>query len=120
MQIVNLEQGSEEWFSFRKGKISGTHLADMYSKRGGRKIGFYETIAERLSIDPDDEDRMERGHRLEEEAAQMFAEKYNKKLELAGVCVSDDNPNIIISPDRLIKNSGKYTEAIEMMMFGLS
>lgn len=114
MKIVNVEQGSEEWFDYRKGKISGTMLADLYSKRGNRKLGFYELIAERLALDPDDEDRMERGIRLEDEAAQAFAEKTGKKLEIAGVCVHDDYPQIINSPDRLIKNNGKYSEAVEI------
>lgn len=114
MQLLNLEQGSDAWFDFRKGKISGTHLAALYSKRGTRKLGFYETIAERLAIEPDDENRMERGLRLEDEAAQLFAQKYGKKPEVVGVCVSDENPAIINSPDRLIKNRGKYTEALEI------
>lgn len=114
MKILNLEQGSQEWFDFRKGKVSGTMLGDLYSKRGGRKLGFYELIAERLSLDPDDENRMDRGIRLEDEAAQLFAEKTGKKVEIAGVCVHDDYPSIINSPDRLIKNGGKYTEAVEI------
>jgi len=114
MQVLNIEQGSDEWFDYRKGKISGTHLAALYSKRGTRKIGFYETIAERLAEEPDGENRMDRGLRLEDEAAQLFAEKYNKKPEIVGVCISDEHPSIINSPDRLIKNDGKYTEAVEI------
>lgn len=114
MQVLNIEQGSDEWFDYRKGKISGTHLSALYSKRGNRKLGFYETIAERLAEEPDDENRMERGLRLEDEAAQLFAEKYNKKPEIVGVCISDEHPSIINSPDRLIKNNGKYTEALEI------
>jgi putative phage-type endonuclease len=115
VQIVNLEQGSDEWFDYRKGKISGTMLADLYSKRGNRKLGFYELIAERLALDPDDENRMERGLRLEDEAAELFAQQTGKKLEVVGVCVHDKYPSIINSPDRLIKGkSGKYTEAVEI------
>lgn len=115
MKILNLEQGSDEWFEFRKGKVSGTMLGDLYSKRGNRKLGFYEMIAERLALEPDDENRMERGHRLENEAAQLFAEKTGKKLDIIGVCVHDKYPNVINSPDRLIKSKdGKYTEAVEI------
>jgi putative phage-type endonuclease len=114
MRIVDIEQGSDQWFEFRKGKVSGTMLSDLYSKRGGRKLGFYELIAARLALDPDDENRMERGIRLEDEAAQAFAEKTGKQLEIAGVCVHDDHPSVINSPDRLIKNNGKYTEAVEI------
>lgn len=114
MKILDMEQGSEEWFEYRKGKISGTMLSDLYSKRGNRKLGFYELIAETLALDPDDENRMERGKRLEDEAAQLFAQKYNKKLEYVGICVHDLYPKIINSPDRLIRNGKIYPEAVEI------
>lgn len=116
MKILNIEQRSDEWFNFRKGKISGTMLADLYSKRGGRKIGFYELIAESLAIDPDDEDRMDRGLRLEDEAIELFAAKYKKNVERVGVCQNEQYPQIINSPDGLIKKKGSdfYPEAVEV------
>lgn len=115
MQIINdFEQGSDEWKEFRKGKISGTRLGEVYSSRGTRKIGFYETIAERLALDPDEEDRMERGLRLEAEAIELFEQAMDKKVERPAVCVSDINPNIIQSPDGLIKKGKKYTGAVEV------
>lgn len=114
MKIVNKEQGSEEWFEYRKGKISGTMLGDLYSKRGTRKIGFYELIAERLSLDPDDENRMDRGLRLEEEAIEAFTKETGKQVERVGICVHDKYPEIIQSPDGLIKIGDKYKEAIEV------
>jgi putative phage-type endonuclease len=114
MQVINIEQRSEEWLALRKGKIAGTTLGEIYSKRGGRKLGFYQVIAERLSLDPDEENRMDRGIRLEEEARKAFEAKTGKKVIEVGLCVSDLNPAIINSPDGLIKNRGKYTEAIEI------
>lgn len=115
MQVItDFEQGSEEWHEFRRGKISGTRLGEVYSPRGTRKIGFYETIAERLALDPDDENRMERGLRLEQEAVDLFCKVKKKKVERPAVCVSDLNPNIIQSPDGLIKKGGKYVEAVEV------
>lgn len=114
MKIVNKEQGSDEWLEYRKGKISGTTLGNLYSKRGTRKIGFYELIAESLALEPDDENRMERGLRLEDEAIGMFQLGSAKTVERVGICVHDKYPDIINSPDGLIKNKGKYTEAIEI------
>lgn len=114
MQVIDVEQRSDEWLELRKGKIAGTTLGEIYSKRGGRKIGFYQVVAERLSLDPDEENRMDRGIRLEEEAREMFESKTNKKVTEVGLCVSDLNPAIINSPDGLIKNRGKFTEAIEI------
>ena len=61
MKIIDVIQGSDEWLNARKGKIGGTALGDLYSKYGKRKIGFYEVLAGRLAVDPDDEDRRERG-----------------------------------------------------------
>lgn len=112
--ITHFEQGSDEWKEFRRGKISGTRLGEVYSPRGSRKIGFYEVIAERLALEPDGEDRMERGLRLEQEAIDLFCDVLNKKVERPAVCVSDVNESIIQSPDGLIKNHGKYTEAVEV------
>ena len=116
MKILNVEQNSDAWFDARRGKISGTILGDVYSKRGGRKIGFYQVIAERLGLDPDDENRMDRGLRLEDEAAELFAAKTGKEPIKAGICVSWFSDDVINSPDRLIKNgkSKKYTEALEI------
>jgi hypothetical protein len=114
MKKIEIEQGSDEWVDFRKGKISGTILGDVYSKRGGRKIGFYQLIADRLGLDPDDENRMDRGLRLEDEAIAIFEEKTGLKVEQDGVCVSDFSDQIINSPDGLIKSDGKYIGAVEV------
>lgn len=114
MQVLNMEQGSEQWHEFRKGKISGTMLSELYSKRGTRKIGFYELIAEHLALDPDDENRMDRGLRLEEEAIEQFTNVTGKVVERVGVCVHDKYPEIINSPDGLIKIGNKYNEAVEI------
>lgn len=70
-------------------------------KRGtGRKLGFYELVAERLSIPEAEEDAMARGNRLEPEAIAMYEAKYNIKVKRPDeVWVSDENPNIMVSPD---------------------
>lgn len=101
----------EEWLEARRGRITGSRLKDIVVKRGtGKKIGFYELIAERLGIPPDGEDVMERGNRLESEALEHFATETGKKLNTSLVMwTRDDNENIAISPDAFI---GK-TEAVE-------
>jgi len=124
MKIINdFEQGSDEWIEFRKGKISGTILGDIYSKpnKDGiskRKIGFYQIIADKLGDDYDGENLMDRGLRLEDEANEIFEQKTGLKTEKAGVCVSAFNPEIINSPDRLIKIDGKYSQAVEIKCLG--
>lgn len=84
-------------------------------KDAPRKAGFYELIAEYLSIERDDENRMDRGTRLEPEARNWFAKEYEKDVEEIGMCCSDVDDRIYNSPDGMIKNkAGVYTEAIEI------
>jgi len=116
MELLKLEQRTEEWLEARKGKITGSKLNDIVVKRGtGKKIGFYELLADKLSIQGEDEDPMDRGARLEEEALELFAKMIGKELDTSiGLCVSDKNKGIALSPDALIKNGKKYTEAVEL------
>lgn len=114
MVIKDIEQGSQEWLDFRKKKISGTRLSEIYSKTGIVKIGFYKIIAEFLGLDPDEENPAERGLRLEQEAIDNFEDVMGLKVERVGVCISDENPSIINSPDGIIKVGKKYKQAVEV------
>lgn len=78
------------------------------------KVGFYQLIADILGIPPDGEDRMERGHRLEDEAIERLSNLIGKKVHQVGICSRDDEPRIANSPDGLIGSAGKYTEAAEV------
>jgi len=109
---IQLYQSKEEWMFARRGKITGSRLKDIVVKRGtGKKKGYYELIAERLAIEPDTEDVMARGNRLEPEAMERFIKETGKKVDTSLVIWSrDDNESIAISPDGFI---GK-TEAVEV------
>lgn len=95
-----------------------TPEARMYLwSKAEKKMGFYELAADLLGLARDDENRMDRGLRLEEEASLEFEAAYpGKKLIQAGCCVSDVDERIINSPDRLIKpKKGKpVTEMVEI------
>lgn len=87
---------------------------------GDRKIGFYEVLAEQVSIAPqDDEDEMQwrdardRGHGLEDAAAQDAAAILGKNIAKVGCIVAEPEPDdkkedvalydsIYNSPDRII------------------
>lgn len=101
----------EEWMEARRGKITGSRLKDIIVKRGtGYKKGFYELIAERLAVAPDEENPMDRGTRLEEEAVARFVKETGRKVDDSLVIwAREDNESIAISPDGVI---GK-TEAVE-------
>lgn len=111
MQVLHLEQNSDEWLEARRGKITGSKLKDILVKRGTtRKIGFYQLVADKLGIREEDEDDRERGHRLEDEAADFFKMESGKKATQDGMWVSDDCEDIAISPDRVVSK----TEALEI------
>jgi len=111
MKTLNFDS-REEWLNFRLGKISGSRLKDILVKRGtGKKKGYYELIAERIAVPADDENPMDRGTRLEEEALARFEQETKKKVDKnLIVWQSDEDKNIILSPDGVIS---EY-EAVEV------
>lgn len=115
MKILRFEDDEkDEWLNFRKGKITGSRLKDIISKRQGTgyKLGFYELIAERIATEPESgESPMDRGTRLEPEARAKFAKKFKKKVDGSLVLwMRDDNESIALSPDGIISD----TEAVEI------
>lgn len=95
----------DAWLAARVGKITGTRLKDItIAVRGdGKKIGFYELIAERLALPSDGENPMDRGSRLEEEAIAEFTSSTGLTVDTSlYIWTRDDNDNIAISPDGVI------------------
>jgi hypothetical protein len=113
MKTFQCEQGSAEWNSLRAGKLTGSKLHGIVVKRGTKKkIGFYELMADRLSVPEEgSESPLDLGVRLESFALELFSKEIGKEIDTVGFCVSDDNPDIALSPDGLI-NGGK--EAVEI------
>lgn len=105
MQIQKFDS-EEEWLEARLGKITGTRLKDLVSKRGtGKKIGFYELIAERIAIPASGENAMDRGKRLEDLAIERFIKETGEDVSNDLVMwLREDNPDIAISPDGTIGN----------------
>lgn len=110
--ITKQFQNREDWLLARKGKITGSRLKDLIVKRGtGEKKGFYELIAERIAIDPGEENPMERGQRLESEAVDRFIKETGKVVDTSLLMwFREDNESIAISPDGVIGD----TEAVEV------
>lgn len=121
MKILDIEQNSNEWLEARKGKITGSKLKDIIISRGTKqKIGFYQLIADRLSIDEEKEDPMERGHRLEDEAIEIFSQQTDKEVSKGGMWLSDEDENIACSPDGVIKKGKNIVEAVEVKCLSAS
>ena len=111
MKIQNY-QSKEEWLLSRMGRITGSRLKDIVVKRGtGKKKGFYELVAERIATNPDGENPMERGNRLESEALARFAKETGKEVDSSLIMWQrEDDENIAFSPDGQIS----IEEAIEV------
>lgn len=104
-------ENKENWLDARIGKITGSRVKSIIGKTGKFNKGFYELIAERIALPADEENVMERGVRLEEEAIKEFEKETKKKVDTSLILwISDENENIAVSPDGVI---GK-TEAIEV------
>jgi len=110
--ITKHYESRDEWMEDRLGKITGSKLKDLIVKRGnGKKVGYYQLIADRLALPPDDENVMDRGSRLEEEALDRFAEETGWQIDKSLIMWQrEDNPNIAYSPDGVISD----TEVVEV------
>jgi len=75
---------------------------------GEKKLGFYKMVAHRIATEPDEEDRMARGHRLEQEALDIYSEKTDNKVERVGIFVSEFSEQVAQSPDGATKKGKKY------------
>lgn len=97
----------EEWKAGRKGKATGSKLKDLVVKLGtGKKIGYYQLIAERLAVEEEgNETPMDRGTRLESEAIQRLSDELEMNIDTSLVIwTRDDDESIAISPDGIISN----------------
>jgi len=103
MQVHKFEN-RDDWMLARRGKITGSRLKDLIVKRGtGKKKGFYELIAERIAVEPDGENPMDRGTRLEDIAIAKFTQMTGKEVDVSLVLwTRDDDENIAVSPDGVI------------------
>jgi hypothetical protein len=95
------------------------------SSDGAKKLEYYQVLADQVAIAPDDETfedgrsyygAMERGTGEEDDAAAAFTAYSGKELMVVACCVSDVDPRIINSPDRLVKpaEGDAITEAVEI------
>lgn len=131
MRVLEIDQNTEEWEEFRKGKSGGSAFYKIF-KAGGRSNGsindqFFKMLAERVARPMTPNDYMDRvpdgvpfswavrGHILEEDAAKLFAERYHKNLKPGYVWMSGYDENSYVSPDRAIVNTqGNIREAVEI------
>lgn len=87
---------------------------DALKARVREKIGFYELVAARLGLPPDEgENAMERGHILEPEALDRFEAATGKKVVRdLSIWSREDDDSIAVSPDGWVGKGA--SEAVEV------
>lgn len=105
MKIIKLSQTEdrEAWLEARRGLITGSKARKVKPLSRGTDrtpAGFWEILAEKISIAKDGEPDMDRGHRLEVEAIEIAGNKLELDFDTdCGMWVSDENASIAVSPD---------------------
>lgn len=117
MKVIEIEQGSPEWMSFREGKRTGTSIGKLFAKSRIQGelydtdkplLTMYQKIAERLAEGTADDDGLEssreRGKDLENEAITEAEQKLGLSLIRGNVWQDSKDPNHIESPDAYTKD----------------
>ena len=91
MEILNMEQGTEEWFAARLGSLGGSSIADATAGGKGivRKNLMYRLIGELLSgqkAETYQNAYMKRGNELEPFAREAYQNKTGREVEQVGLC----------------------------------
>lgn len=107
MKIHNLEQGTEEWFKVRNGKMTASN-AHTISVAGKGLDTYIKTVVADMFASQKEEGyqskAMERGSMLEEQARSIYELLYGVNIEKVGFI--EYSEYIGCSPDGLINNDG--------------
>lgn len=108
---------------FQKAQDYDTRILEAEAKNKRLKVGidFWKLLAETMAEQPDGENPMERGHRLEPENIHLTLQQlgYKEKdcITDCGIWESDEDPRIACSPDAY-QNTPEPTWAIECKSLG--
>lgn len=111
--LVTKFTNHDEWLAARSGKITGSKLKDILTKRGNSvKIGVYQLAADKLGIQDGSVDGRDRGHELEVEAIEALSKETGIDFQTDLVMWHDEqNPNIAYSPDGYTEDNTVTAEA---------
>ena len=109
-----IEQGSEEWFAQRLGKITASRVADVLAKTGSgpaasRKNYMMELLCQRLTGSREEgftSAAMQRGIDLEPLARSAYEVATGRVVQEAGFIVHPEYEGIGASPDGLVADDG--------------
>ena len=112
MKIIDVPQGSPEWFSARLGLPTASNFSQIVTAKGDsskqREKYLYKLAGEIVSGEATETYQsaaMERGIIMEEEARAMYALITGENVTQVGFCIAD-NGKYGCSPDGLVGDSG--------------
>lgn len=110
LRVLDMEQGSPEWFAARAGVPTASCFSDVLAKGEGKtRRKYLLTLAgERLTGEPAESysnAHMERGKVMEEEARDLYAFQTDAEIQRVGFLL-DDALRAGASPDGLIGEDG--------------
>ena len=117
-----MEQGSEDWFRARKGRLTASQMAKVITPTG-KLSSQWEKLAIRLAgecVKPNEiptflgNIHTDRGHELEPVAREWFAEWSKLDVRTVGFVTKDDNPVLGCSPDALVYQGEEPTCGVEI------
>jgi hypothetical protein len=110
-----MEQGSEDWFRARKGRLTASQMSKVITPTG-KLSSQWEKLAIRLAgecVKPNElpafigNIHTDRGHELEPVARDWFAEWSKLDVRTVGFVTKSNNPVLGCSPDALIFDEGE-------------
>jgi hypothetical protein len=106
-QIIRTPQGSEEWQSYRAGRITASRIGDVIARRGTkRREGYISQLLRELETGEPDEQQdawyFERGRVTEPFAIGAYEWKYDVEVEHDVVCIHPEYEWLSCSPDGLV------------------
>jgi len=107
MKIHNLEQGTEEWFNCRKGKMTASNAHTISVAGKGLETYIKTVVADMFASEKEEgyqSKAMERGTILEEQARSIYELLYGVNIEKVGFI--EHSEFIGCSPDGLINDDG--------------
>jgi putative phage-type endonuclease len=114
MKLIDCEQGSEDWFAARCGRVTASKIADLMARTksgysASRANYMAQLIAERLTgtvAESYTNAAMQWGKDQETNAAAMYAFMRDCELGVAGFVVHPEIDKAGASPDRLVGDDG--------------
>jgi len=109
MEIIQVPQGSDEWFQYRVGSVGASSLNRIITSTGkrssSRKGYMYQLAGEIISgvkAESYSNQNMQDGVDNESLARKAFEEETGKVVMEVGLCIPDDSPGWHCSPDGLL------------------